>query len=176
MLAFLKTIPAFSFRVWGGLFLFTCLAIAATFLTSQYGFGLKPCELCVIQRIPFYTGVGVSLLLVLLARHPRIAYALMAIMAVLFLVSAGLGLFHMGVEYKWWPYGGGCSGGIKKGATAAEILAALKAAPVVRCDERVRFLFGMTMAFYNMIVSAGLFAVTAMALWWKRRAVCATCA
>lgn len=176
MLTFLKTIPTFSFRLWGGLFLFVCLAVVATFLTSQYGFGLAPCELCLMQRIPFYAGVGVSLLLVLSAGHPRVAYALMGVLAILFLASAGLGLFHMGVEYKWWPYGGGCSGGIKKGASAVEILAALKAAPVVRCDERVRFLFGMTMAFYNMIVSAGLFITTVTALWWKRRAVCVNCA
>lgn len=164
---FIEKIQNLSLRHWGMIFAAICAAVIAAVFISQYGFGLAPCELCLYQRIPFYIGFAASLLLIFTASKPRIAYGLLAILALCFLSGGALALFHMGVEYKWWTYNSGCTSGsiFGKGASTADILAALKSAAVVKCDDRVEFLFGMTMAFYNVLTSAALFiAVTAVAV------------
>lgn len=171
----LEKVTSYSLRVWGVVFAAICSAVIASVFISQYGFGLQPCELCLYQRMPFYAGLGVSLLLVIFGSKKRIGFALLGVLAICFAISAALGLFHLGVEYKWWTYNSGCTAGIfGKGSSTADILAALKNAAVVKCDERVEFLFGMTMAFYNVLVSAGLFVATIIIGAYKCKSSCGT--
>lgn len=149
-----------TYRHWGSLFTVVSAAVIAAVFTSQYGFGMHPCHLCLLQRIPFYVAAVLGILLIIFGNRPKAARAIVWLLALCFTAGMGLAIFHVGVEYKWWTYNSGCSGDIaKKGSSAADILAALKAAPVVRCDDRVEFLFGMTMAFYNALTSAFLAVV-----------------
>lgn len=166
-------IRSLSLRHWGMIFTAICVAVIASVFISQYGFGLQPCELCLYQRIPFYIGLALSLGLVAIASRPRFAYVFLALLALCFLASTALATFHLGVEYKWWPYNSGCTASIfGKGSSTADLLAALKAAPVIKCDDRVEFLFGMTMAFYNILTSAFLLLVTLGVAWCKRGLLC----
>lgn len=167
---YMQKLCALSLRHWGMIFAAICAAVIAAVFISQYGFGLAPCELCLYQRIPFYIGLAASLLLVCTASKPRVAYGLLAVLALCFLSGGALALFHMGVEYKWWTYNSGCTSSkiFGQGASTADILAALKSAAVVKCDDRVEFLFGMTMAFYNVLTSAALFVAVACVAWCKR--------
>jgi disulfide bond formation protein DsbB len=128
--------------------------VLATVLISQYGFDLYPCTLCLWQRWPY------GLLLIaglLLARRPRQAGFWLAIITVLWMASAALGMFHVGVEQHWWPFGGGCTAQIyEANLSSADLLARIKQAPVVRCDEPAKFLFGISMAIYNALLSVGM--------------------
>jgi disulfide bond formation protein DsbB len=80
--------------------------------------------------------------------------------ALLFLVSAGLGLMHAGVEQKWWHIDTTCTdvGGVN--------LQDVFAKPVVRCDEIPWSLFGLSMAGYNALLS---FAAAATLFFLLRR-------
>jgi disulfide bond formation protein DsbB len=76
------------------------------------------------------------------------------------LTSAGIGLFHVGVEQLWWEGTAEC------GATGTpDSLEALKqqlmAQPIVRCTDIAWEMFGISMAGYNFLLSAaaGLLAV-----------------
>ncbi|MDB5477615.1 MAG: disulfide bond formation protein [Alphaproteobacteria bacterium] len=147
----------FTFRHWGFFFAAASAAILAAVYVSQYGFGMHPCHLCLLERIPYFVALLLALFLVTFHGNRKLARWLIILLAVTFAASTALAVFHTGVEYKWWTYNSGCSGTMfKKGASAEEILAALKAAPTVRCDDRVDFLFGYTMAFYNALTSGGL--------------------
>ena len=68
----------------------------------QYVMGLAPCEMCWWQRYPHMVAIAAGLLSVAALGHPRIAmfFALVAITALI--VTAGIGVFHAGVEYKFW--------------------------------------------------------------------------
>lgn len=156
-------------RQWGMIFFAVSAAVIAAVFISQYGFGLAPCELCLIQRIPFYIALGASFLMIVTSSKPRLAYLFLGVLALCFITSTALAMFHLGVEYKWWTYNSGCTASIfGKGGSTADILAALKAAPVVKCDERVIFLFGMTMAFYNVLTSVFL-SLVALCIAWNKR-------
>ena len=64
--------------------------------------GVKPCPLCLEQRIPYYAGIPVALLSAALAdRAPQAARALLALTALIFVIASGMGAYHAGVEYGW---------------------------------------------------------------------------
>jgi disulfide bond formation protein DsbB len=70
------------------------------------------------------------------------------------IVSAGIGVFHVGVEQKWWAGPTGCSASNLSGLSPAEAAKRLMETPVVRCDEIAWSLLGISMAGWNAIISA----------------------
>lgn len=124
-------------------------AALATALTSQYVFGLAPCELCHFQRAPYYAVVAMAILSVFV-KYPRVWLSLSALA---FFANAGIAFYHTGVERKWWPsFLEGCSTPSLEG-NIADVLARIQAAPLVRCDEIpwTDPVIGWSMANYNVI-------------------------
>ena len=126
-------------------------AVVGSALLSQYWGGLRPCELCLYQRWPWYAVVALALV-VLLVDGGRAAATVFAVSALLLFAGAGLAFYHVGVEQHWFAGPSSCSG-----AAAANSVEALKAqimgtAPV-RCDEITWSLFGISMAGWNLIAS-----------------------
>src|SRR5215813_10296291 len=82
-------------------------------LYFQYVVGLAPCPLCLEQRIAYYFAIPLSVMVLLGAQYGSsrkvLQLALFAIAAGM-LWNAGLGVFHAGVEWKWWPGPAECSG------------------------------------------------------------------
>ncbi len=69
---------------------------------AQYGFGLAPCELCYWQRYGYWAAIALGVVAILQpARTARRTVALW-LLALAFLATAGIALFHVGVEQKWW--------------------------------------------------------------------------
>lgn len=151
----------------------TKLALAAAAVTSgallggalafQYIGGLPPCEMCHWQRWPHmaalvFAGVGG---LALMRQQPGLARAAAVLAGLALLVTAAIGLFHVGVEQDWWEGPTACSV-IGGGQTAEDIFAAVMAAPVIRCDETPWSLFGISMAGYNALIS---FLMGGLVLW-----------
>jgi disulfide bond formation protein DsbB len=137
-------------RQWGALFFAASAAVLAAVFISQ-NFGFHPCKLCIWQRIPY----AIVFVLAGILFFTRARFILLLIAAAC-LFNAGLAFFHLGVEYKWWTFASDCVGNnaFKAGASVEEMMAALQRAPIMRCDQREIFLFGMTMAFYNILTSA----------------------
>jgi disulfide bond formation protein DsbB len=146
-----------------GLAAFCALAAALVF---QYAVHLPPCHFCLLQRYPYFAVVVGSLLALVSARwlgHGQLAVAWGN--AVLFAVSAGLAAWHSGVERGWWTSGSGCTSPVG-GDTPEALLAALLAAPVVRCDEIPWDILGLSLANLNVIYGA---AAAGVSLWLLRR-------
>lgn len=140
------------------------LALMAGALGSQYVGHLVPCEMCMWQRYPHYAAI-VAAVLAMLLRRTSLSMPLTLLSGVLVLTSGGIGAFHAGVEYKWWPGPQHCTGTVAGGA---DFLKRLLAAPVVRCDEPQWTLFGVSLAGFNFLISTvGGLAVLALCL--KRR-------
>lgn len=126
---------------------------------AQYGFGLAPCHLCYLQRDAYWAAIALSILAIVLGpRSPYRRWAV-ALIGLAFLTGAGLALYHVGVEQKWWVGSEACIGGIA-GLSGADLEAAIMNAPVTRCDEAAFELFGISMAGYNGLLSLALAAFT----------------
>ncbi len=93
--------------------------------------------------------------------------ALTAITALV--VTSALGVFHVGVEYHWWQGPQACSGNIPRGLTPEQLKKYLFGAKMVRCDETVWSLWGLSMAGWNALLSAVLaFVLAAGVAGWAR--------
>ncbi|OFW87830.1 MAG: hypothetical protein A3J37_01345 [Alphaproteobacteria bacterium RIFCSPHIGHO2_12_FULL_45_9] len=137
-----------------GIVLMSILALAGA-LTAQYGFNLRPCELCLIQRVPFV----LTIILAILAYFwdaKRIP--LIALSGVAYLVNSGIALFHSGVERKWWAGLTGCTTPDMSGSIE-DLMKRIQETAVVRCDEIPWSFLGLSMANYNVVFCLGLGAL-----------------
>ena len=119
--------------------------------------GIKPCHLCLQQRISYYAGIPVALIATfLLARdeHSTSGRAVLALAAIVFLAGSAMGVFHTGVEYKLWAGPTDCTGDIAKNVAIADFLKQLETVKVVRCDEVAMRIFGLSLAAWNAIISS----------------------
>ena len=156
-------------------------ALAAAFATSaaliigahlfeRVG-GFVPCILCLDQREAHWTALGVAAAGLIASRvfKSRIgATATLGAAALVYAVSTGLAFYHTGVEWKFWPGPAICAGGGP--VDIGSIVDALdQKTDAPACDDvQWRFL-GLSMAGYNLVISAGLFAlVTIVALFESR--------
>lgn len=127
--------------------------------------GYEPCELCLRQRWAYYAGIPAALLAFVLAhKRPGIAAALLGFVGVAFVVNAGLGVHHAGVEWGWWAGPSGCSGGVQVSTDAGALADSLSDAAPVRCDEPAFRFLGLSFAGYNALISAALAGLAAIGL------------
>ena len=132
--------------------LLTPLALLGGATIAQYGFGLYPCEMCWWQRYPHFVALGLGLLGLL---RPG-SRGLVVLGGLAILTSGLIGAYHAGVEYHWWEGLTACSS--TADANAADPLAAILAAPLIRCDVAPWDLAGISLAGFNFLIStmAGL--------------------
>lgn len=129
----------------------------------QYLGGLAPCKMCLWQRWPHAAAVAIGAVALLAP-----ASALLPLAGALAALStAGIGLYHTGVERAWWQGPTSCTSGSVAGMTPDALLDQILAAPLVRCDEVAWQFLGLSMASWNALVSLGLAAIWLMA--WRAR-------
>ncbi|MFI5011053.1 MAG: disulfide bond formation protein B [Hyphomicrobiales bacterium] len=132
---------------------------------SQLVWGLRPCELCLLQRWPYYVGVPLAALAIVAAAAPGrrcgIVALVLALLALVFLVSAGLGVYHAGVEWGFWAGPSACTGQYAAPASTDDFLKSLEAGPSVRCDEAAIRILGLSLAGWNAFVSLLIAAIAA---------------
>ena len=139
----------------------------------QFVLKLPPCPLCLEQRVPYYVVIPLSLLVAIAAllRAPRSFVAVgFAVLVVAMLVSAALGAYHAGVEWRFWAGPTDCSGPVTDFTTKGPLLDQLQSIRVVRCDEAAWQFLGVSLAGYNVLVSLALAAVAAFGFTARNRA------
>jgi len=125
----------------------------------QYGFGLPPCPLCLEQRYAYYFAIPLAALLWLGSSHGssrKVVLLGFGAIALAMLWNAGLGVYHSGVEWKFWPGPSDCSGAINNLGSAGSLLKQLETIRVVRCDDAAWRFLGISLAGYNALISAAL--------------------
>lgn len=117
----------------------------------QYVIGLAPCQMCYWQRWPHIAAAVIGV--IALTRFPVLAW-LGAIAAA---TTSGLGVYHAGVEQKWWPGPQSCTGGGDglTGLSGSDLLST-SGPSLVMCDEISWAMFGLSMPAWNAVISAVL--------------------
>ena len=129
-------------------------AMLVAVLVMQYGFGADPCQLCIWQRYPHVA-------LVLLGIVGYLAWPRRALLAAgaVALGSAGLALYHLGIEQGFWALPAGCVAG-GEAETVDELRRLLMESPPA-CDQVSFTLLGLSLALWNAGASL-LLAVLAL--------------
>lgn len=143
---------------------FVALGLVVATIAGAFAFqaaGFAPCELCLKERLPYYAGMALAAVTLLVAWSgpSRAAQICFALLALLFLFSAGFGAYHAGVEWGFWPGPTDCSGSLDHAATNADFLRQLQTVHVVRCDAVAIRILGLSLAGWNAVVSLGIAAV-----------------
>jgi disulfide bond formation protein DsbB len=144
------------------LILGAALATIGGALIFQYGFGLTPCKLCLIQRNPYYLAMPLALAAALAPR--RLARLILGLVGIVFLVSLGLGIYHAGVEWGFWlgPSDCGGAGAAPTAGNMNDFLNQLQTTRVISCTEAAWRFLGLSLAGWNAVISLVL---AVLALW-----------
>jgi disulfide bond formation protein DsbB len=129
------------------------LLVPAALLGGAYGSqiwgGLIPCEMCWWQRYAHFAAIPLALLALVVPRQRR---SLVLLAAAAIAASGIIGAYHAGVEAGIFEGLTTCTSTVT-GATNADLLKAILAAPMVRCDQVQWSLLSISMAGWNALVS-----------------------
>lgn len=114
--------------------------------------GYAACPLCLEQRYAYYFAIPASALALVLARRDAtgLARILLALIALAFLANAGAGIYHAGIEWKWWAGPGECASGFDLQWSEGGIVDT----PIISCDEASWRFLGLSFAGWNAVISA----------------------
>jgi disulfide bond formation protein DsbB len=136
------------------------LALVAGAWFFELVWGLRPCKLCLEQRLPHYGAIGLALAAAVMARSPRLQWLALLGLAGLMVWSTGLGVYHAGVEWGWFVGPNDCGGTPAAAATGVQdFMKQLQTTRVVACTEAAWRLLGLSLAGWNALASLGLLAL-----------------
>lgn len=137
--------------------------VVGSALAFEYIGGYIPCELCLLQRKPYYIGLVISaitLLTIVMHLPARVTKSLILLLGLLMIVSTGLGVYHAGVEWHFWEGPSACSATSGAGFTGTgDILGQLNSFKGPSCTEAALRIFGISLAGWNVVTSLILAAI-----------------
>ena len=135
-----------------GILFFSILSLSIAYFI-QYVLGHKPCNLCIIERIPYIAAIILISLVFILNRYQKIISSLILIF---FIFGAVVSFYHYGIEQGFFSESLICELTNNNPLNKEELLNQLKKAEIVSCkDVTFRFL-GLSLATINAIISIAL--------------------
>ena len=134
----------------------------------EHVLGIKPCPLCLYQRIPYFLVVIVSLTAFMTNSKHYVRYLLLSYM-LLFTIGALLALYHVGVEHGLIEDPVGCIAASSNKALTKEEIKQQIFANEVSCKEVKFKILGFSMAELNLIFSSAVAIYLARVVFFRRK-------
>ena len=116
----------------------------------QYVLGHKPCNLCIIERIPYIASILLISLIFIMNKYEKI---ISGIILIFFIFGTVVSFYHFGIEQGFFSESLICELNNNNPLSKEELLNQLKKAEIVSCkDITFRFL-GFSLATINTIIS-----------------------
>ena len=132
-----------------GILAFSILSLSIAYFI-QYVLGHKPCNLCIIERIPYIAAIILISLIFILNRYQKIISSLILIF---FIFGAVVSFYHFGIEQGFFSESLVCDLGSSQPLNKEDLLNQLKKTEIVSCkDVTFRFL-GLSLATINTVIS-----------------------
>ena len=132
-----------------GILAFSILSLSIAYFI-QYVLGHKPCNLCIIERIPYIAAIILISLIFILNRYQKIISSLILIF---FIFGAVVSFYHFGIEQGFFSESLVCDLGNGQPLNEEDLLKQLKKTEIVSCkDVTFRFL-GLSLATINTVIS-----------------------
>ena len=130
--------------------IFSILALSSA-LFIQYILGYQPCNLCIIERIPYLAAIILISLILILNKYERI---ISIIISLFFILGTLISIYHVGIEQEIFSESFVCNLGNTNSndISPEQLLKELKKI-TVSCKD-VSFLFlGFSLASFNAVIS-----------------------
>ena len=131
------------------IFIISILALTSAFFI-EYALGYQPCNLCILERIPYIMAI---LIIVLNYKFIRMEKYLILLLLLVFSAATILSLYHLGIEQGFIKESLVCD--LKNGSnllSKEDILEQLQQKRV-SCQDVTFKIFGLSLTTYNIIIS-----------------------
>ena len=152
--------------LWPALLLTAGMAVVIlSALGFEYIGHYVPCMLCLQQRWPYYIGIPIGILAVLssaINAPPAVTRTLLLFAGLSMLVGAGLGVYHAGVEWKFWEGPATCATSVDAiTKNAGDLLGEINTQHGPSCTDASLRIWGLSFAGWNVIASLALAGIAA---------------
>ncbi|MDB4613047.1 disulfide bond formation protein B [Candidatus Pelagibacter sp.] len=131
------------------IFLISIIALMSAFFI-EYALGHQPCNLCILERIPYLLAIIIILLNFKFSHYEKFFILLLSI---IFLAGAIISIYHLGIEQGFVQESLVCD--LKSGSnllSKEEILKQLQEKNV-SCKDVTFKIFGLSLTSYNILIS-----------------------
>ena len=130
--------------------------ILTSALIIEYVFGYQPCNLCLIERIPYGLSI-IILLLNFLFKKDQIFYSVLLML--IFSFSTIISIYHLGIEQGLLVESSICTSQNLDLITKEQVLNSLKELNI-SCKNVAFKIFGLSLTTYNILTSLCMLAIS----------------
>ena len=137
------------------IFLFSFIALISAFFI-EYVLGHQPCNLCLIERIPYGLSIMIIIAILLIKKNQRF---LVLLLIITFIFSFAISIYHYGIEQGFFQESSFC--GVKnmtESITKEDLLKQLSEKAISCRDVTFRF-FGLSLTSIKIVISL-MFIIT----------------
>ena len=122
----------------------------------QYVLKHEPCNLCLIERIPYFASIILISLIFILNKHEKI---ISLIVGIFFIFSAAISFYHFGIEQGFFDESLVCNLRSDNNVSSAQDLLNQFKKKTVSCKDVTFRLLGLSLATFNTIISIIISAI-----------------
>ena len=132
-----------------GIIIFCILALLFAYFVEHI---LKhaPCNLCLIERIPYMATIILAFSVLILNKYEKIA---LIIMGLFFIIGAIISFYHFGIEQGFFTESLVCNLGESNGIMSTKDLLQELNTKIISCKDVAFRVFGFSLATFNTIIS-----------------------
>ncbi len=151
--------PEFYLKI---IFLFSFIALISAFFI-EYVLGHQPCNLCLIERIPYGLSIILIMAFFLIKKNRKF---LVMLLILTFIFSFAISFYHYGIEQGFFQESSFC--GVKslpESITKEDLLKQLSE-KIISCKDVTFRIFGLSLTSINIVISL-LFIITLIKIFYK---------
>ena len=144
------------------IFLFSFIALISAFFI-EYILGHQPCNLCLIERIPYGLSIMIIMVIFLIKKNQKF---LVMLLILTFIFSFAISFYHFGIEQGFFQESSVC--GVKsltESITKEDLLKQLSE-KTISCRDVTFRIFGLSLTSINIVISI-LFIITLLKIFKK---------
>ena len=144
------------------IFLFSFIALISAFFI-EYILGHQPCNLCLIERIPYIISIMIIMAIFLIKKNQKF---LVMLLILTFIFSFAISFYHFGIEQDFFQESSVC--GVKSSTEIVTKEALLKqlTEKTISCKDVTFRIFGLSLTSINIVISL-LFIITLLKIFKK---------
>ena len=139
------------------IFLISIVALVSAFFI-EYVLGHQPCNLCVMERIPYLLAI---IIIVLNYKFVHLEKYFILLLILIFLIATGLSLYHLGIEQGFIKESLVCDLKNQSNLLSKEDILKQLQQKNVSCQDVTFKIFGLSLTSYNIIISLVISIITA---------------
>ena len=137
-------------HIYNGVLFFSIVSLSIAYFI-QYILGHKPCNLCLIERIPYLASIILISLIFILNKFEKLIFM---IIGLFFIFGTIISFYHFGIEQGFFSESLVCDlSSSSENLSSKELLKQLESKTVVSCKDVTFRFFGLSLATINTVIS-----------------------